>query len=143
MKARRIVAVLMSTATVGGIVAAPAGAQQNGLVNVDVSHNTVQVPVSVAANVCGLQVGVLSSALAQGPVSCQSGATSVSQSSGTGGGGGAAQQGLVNLAITNDVIQVPVGIAANICGVQAAVLAPGLAQAPATCNAVGNSTAGA
>lgn len=122
------------------ISAAPAAAQQTGLVNVDVSNNTVQVPVSVAANVCGLQVGVLSQLLAQGPVSCQSGATSVSQSTG-GTGLGANQQGLVNLAITNNTIQVPVGIAANICDVQAAILAQGLAQGPVSCSAAGNSTA--
>jgi hypothetical protein len=143
VKVRRIAAVLMSTATAAAMIAAPAGAQQSGLVNVDVSNNTVQVPISVAANVCGLQVGVLATALAQGPVSCQSGATSVSQSTGAGGGAGGPQQGLVNLAITNDVIQVPVGIAANICDLQVAVLAQGLAQGPVNCTAAGNSGAGA
>lgn len=56
-------------------IAAPAAAQQNGLVNVDVSNvlnnldidllnnslnnNTVQVPIGVAANVCGITANVL------------------------------------------------------------------------------------
>jgi hypothetical protein len=103
------------------------------------------VPISVAANVCGLQVGLLAQQLTQGSVSCQSGATSVSTSSGGSGngGGGTPQQGLVNLSITNNTIQVPVGIAANICGIQAGVLAQALNQGTASCDAVGNSTASA
>jgi hypothetical protein len=84
---------------------------------------------------------VLAQGLLQGPVSCSSSGTSVATSNGTGGGGSTPQSGLVNLSITNNTIQVPVGIAANICGVQAGVLATALAQGGATCNAVGNSTA--
>jgi hypothetical protein len=125
-----------------GVAAAPAAAQpQQGLINVDVSHNVVQVPVAVAANLCGLQVGVLASALAQGPVTCDAGATATSVSRGTGGGGGGSQVGLVNVAITDNTIQIPVGIAANICGVQAGVLAVGLAQGPVNCTATGNGSA--
>lgn len=65
----------------------PALAQQNGLVNVDVSNvlndldldllnnslnnNTVQVPIGVAANVCGVDANVLASQRKAGsPVSC-------------------------------------------------------------------------
>lgn len=56
-------------------LAAPAAAQQSGLVNVDVSNvlnnldldllnnslnnNTVQVPIGIAANVCGVDANVL------------------------------------------------------------------------------------
>jgi len=81
---------LLLTAAVGAgaiVMAAPAAAQQNGLVNVDVSnvlnnltikdvlsHNNVQanvlqsvaanvqVPIGLAANVCGTTVAVLSAA---------------------------------------------------------------------------------
>jgi hypothetical protein len=125
-----------------GIAAAPAAAQpQQGLINVDVSHNVVQVPVAVAANLCNVQVGVLASGLAQGPVTCTADAVATSVSRGTGGSGGGPQTGLVNVAITDNTIQVPVGIAANICDVQAGVLAAGLLQGPATCTATGNGSA--
>lgn len=134
----------MSTAAAAALSAGPAAAQQSGLVNVDLSNNTVQVPIAVAANVCGLQVGVLAQQLRQAPVNCQSGATSATMSRSTGGGGTANQQGLVNLAVTGNTVQIPVGIAANICGVQAGVLASQLTQTgTATCNAVANPTAGA
>jgi hypothetical protein len=75
---------LMCTATalaVGvGAGAAPAGAQQNGLVNVDV-HNvlnnnniTVAIPIDAAANICGVSVDLLSQQLQSGPVNCTAGA---------------------------------------------------------------------
>ena len=68
-------------------VAAPATAQQSGLVNVDVSNvlnnldidllnnslnkNTVQVPIGVAANVCGVTANVLAAQRKSGdPVTC-------------------------------------------------------------------------
>jgi len=45
-----------------------------GLVNVTIANvannNQVAVPIQVAAAICGVQVGVLSTALATGPVSC-------------------------------------------------------------------------
>lgn len=127
-----------------GVIAAPASAQQTGLVNVDVTNNVVQVPIAVAANVCGLQVGILAQNLRQGPVDCTAlGEATATRSGGGGGGGGTQQGGLVNLAITDNTIQVPVGLAANICGVQAGVLAQGLSQGGVSCDAKGNSSAGA
>jgi hypothetical protein len=148
----RLAAVLAA----GGLslgLAAPAPAQtpplpplpplQGGLVNVVVVDNTVQVPIAVAANVCGLQVGILARELRQGPVDCDAFADAVATRSngGGGGGGGGQQQGLVNLYLARNTIQVPVGIAANICGVQAAVLAQDLEQGEATCEAEGNAEA--
>jgi hypothetical protein len=121
--------------------AGPASAQQSGLINVDVSDNVVQVPIAVAANVCGLQVGVLAQGLRQGDVVCDADAQADAVSRGEGGGGGGPQQGLVNVAITENTIQVPVGIAANICGVQAGVLAQDLEQGEVTCTAEGNGSA--
>jgi hypothetical protein len=47
----------------------------------------------------------------------------------------------VNIYIANNTIQVPVGIAANICGVAANVLAQNTSTGSATCNALGNGTA--
>lgn len=65
--------ILIAATVAAGIVAAPAAAQQNGLVNVDVSNvlnnlnllnnslnnNTVQVPIGVAAAVCGINANVI------------------------------------------------------------------------------------
>ena len=69
------------------ILAVPAAAQQSGLVNVNVSdvlnnldldllnnslnNNTVQVPIGVAANVCGVNANVLAGQRKSGdPVTC-------------------------------------------------------------------------
>jgi len=74
--------VALATAAVSlGIVAGPASAQgnQSGLVNVaivDVLNNNevnVQVPIGVAANVCGVNVGVIQEIRrAGGTVDCTS-----------------------------------------------------------------------
>jgi hypothetical protein len=142
---RRILAVAVSTATAAAVTAGPAAAQtQSGLVNVSLSGNTVQVPIAVAANVCDLQVGVLAQGLTQGTVPCTALSSAPALSRSTGGGGGGSQQGLVNIAANNNTIQVPVGIAANICGVQAGVLASQLTQTgTAACNATATPIAGA
>jgi len=141
----RLAAVTAALTLSLGVAAGPAAAQpQEGLVNVNVENNTVQVPIAVAANVCGLQVGVLAQGLVQGPVDCDAVAdATATRAPGGGGGGGGPQTGLVNLNISDNVIQVPIGVAANVCGVQAGVLATALLQAPVTCDAQGNSTAGA
>ena len=142
MRKSRFAAVLTAGTLAFGAASAPASAQQSGLVNVDVSDNTVQVPIAVAANVCDVQVDVLAQRLRQGPVDCEATADVDAVASRPGGSGGAgSQQGLVNLAITDNTIQVPVGIAANICGVQAAILAQDLAQGAATCRAEGSPSA--
>jgi len=43
---------------------------QNGLVNVALTDTTVQVPVNVAANICGVSVGVLAQATNLAGVDC-------------------------------------------------------------------------
>jgi len=62
-----------------GAAAAPSGASPvitGGLVNVTVtdvvSHNTtnVQIPIGVAANVCGVAANVLAQRTSTGPVDC-------------------------------------------------------------------------
>ena len=87
MKKLLIPAVMMAA------IATPAIAQQNGLVNVDVSNvlnnldldllnnslnnNAVQVPIGVAANVCGVDANVLASQRKAGtPVNCAATTTS-------------------------------------------------------------------
>jgi len=122
--------------------AAAAGPNQTGLVNVVVIDNTVQIPLGIAANVCDVQVNILAAANVQSPATCTAvaGATATRRGK-SGGGGGGSQTGLVNLYVANNTIQVPVGIAANLCDIQANVLAVGNVQGPATCNATGNGTA--
>src|SRR5215212_6584529 len=140
----RISAVLAIIAVSVAVAAAPASAQpqQSGLFNVAVVDNVVQVPVAVAANVCGVRVGVLAQALNQGPVDCDADANSEADAVvSRHGGGGGSQAGLVNVWISDNTVQVPVGIAANICDLQVASLAQGLNQTPGSCDATGNATA--
>ncbi|HEV2746554.1 MAG TPA: chaplin family protein [Allosphingosinicella sp.] len=84
---------LIAAALVSAAAAAPATAQQSGLVNVDVTNvlndleldllnnslndNTVQVPIGVAANVCGVDANVLASQRkASSPAKCTASNTS-------------------------------------------------------------------
>jgi hypothetical protein len=141
MKARLVLAVL-ATAVSGIVGVSTANAQnQSGLVNVAVVNNTVQIPIGIAANVCGVTVNLLSQATSTSPVNCTAVSGATAMSTGNSGGGGGNQQGLVNIFIANNTIQVPVGIAANICGVAANVLAQNVSTGSATCNALGNGTA--
>ena len=144
MKLRLALAVL-ATAVPGVIGTSAAGAQnQSGLVNVAVVNNTVQIPIGIAANVCGVTVNLLATATSTSPVNCTAVAGAMATSTGNGGGGGGGggnQSGLVNIFVANNTIQVPVGIAANICGVAANILAQGISTGSATCNAMGNGTA--
>ena len=144
MKIRTTLAVLTATiAAFAGATAAPAQ-NQSGLVNVAIVDNTVQIPIAVAANVCGVAVNLLASNILNGDTTCTavSGATATFGGGG-GGGGGGNQQGLINLYVANNTVQVPVGIAANICGIAANVLAANVVNGTATCDAMGNGTAGA
>ena len=133
---------VVATALMGVVAAAPASsANQNGLVNVAVVNNTVQVPIGVAANVCGVTVNALASGILTGPTACDAVAGATASAAPRNGGGGGNQSGLVNLFVANNTIQVPVGLAANICGVTANVLATATATGGATCAATGNGTA--
>lgn len=123
-----------------GVAAAPAdAANQDGLVNVAVTDNTIQVPIAVAANVCDVSVNVLAEQLDQAD-NCDAIAGADATSAGGSGGGGSNQRGLVNLAIEDNVVQIPIGIAANICDVSANVLARQLDDA-APCTAVADPSA--
>ena len=69
---------LLAAATALPAAAAPQGGPvvTGGLVNVtivdavDVNHNTVQLPIAVAANVCGVTVAVLADTDADGMLDC-------------------------------------------------------------------------
>ena len=121
-----------------GTLAGPVSAQptQEGLVNVNVTDVAVQVPVSVAANVCDVTVAALVSELNEGPTTCESDAVSGGEVSFVDGNGGPARQsGLVNLNIDDLAVQVPVSVAANVCDVTVGVLVDQLNEGPAECEA--------
>jgi hypothetical protein len=131
------------TALVGMVatVAPASAANQNGLVNVAVVDNTIQIPIGIAANVCGVTVNLLASGLLTGPTACDAVSGATATAAPHQGGNGGNQSGLVNLYVANNTVQVPVGIAANICGVTANVLATFTGTGGATCAATGNGTA--
>ena len=154
----------VAVATLAVVGASPASAQtnnQSGLVNVNVQNLALQIPVSVAvpvgvaANVCGVNANVLATQLPSGPVSCTATSDSTALNTavaeamtGTGGRGGSnAQSGLVNVNLQDIAIQVPVsvavpvGVAANVCGVNANVLAQQAQTGSASCTANSSSQA--
>src|SRR4051812_15419966 len=139
----RIGAIAAASAACLGIAAAPApAANQNGLVNVDLTGNTVQVPIGVAANVCDVSVAALSTNTFGGDSVC----TAVSRPSaqgggGDGGGGGGVQRGLGNVSVTDNTVQGPIGIAANVCDVTVALLSSGTFTGNDLCTAVTRPTA--
>jgi hypothetical protein len=144
--ARRVLATGAGAAMLSvGAFAAPADAatRQSGLINVALTDTTVQVPVSGAANVCGVAVGVLSSALVQGPVDCEALGGAEATTVDNGGNDNTTQRGLVNVSATDTTVQIPIGIAANVCGVAASVLAGPNIQFPVDCTAEGVSIANA
>jgi hypothetical protein len=134
---RPLIAATATCALALGASAGPASAAtQNGLVNVDLTGNTVQVPVAVAATICGVQANVIATDNFGGNALCTSTSRSTANGGGGGGGGNTDQSGLVNVAITNNTVQIPIGIAADVCGVQANVLAAGNFGGNAVCTAV-------
>lgn len=156
MSIKKRLAVLAGAAALCLGAAAPASAQSNigaqqGLVNVaiaDVANNNqvvVQVPIGVAANVCGVPVAAIADQV-NAPVACtaensQSAPISLKRGGGGGGNGNAGvQKGLVNVAVVdalNDnqvVVQLPIGVAANVCGVDVALIAE-QQNAPTVCDA--------
>jgi hypothetical protein len=120
-----------------GIATGPAGAQpvtQEGLVNVNLTDVTVQVPVALAANVCDVNVAVLVNELTDGSAPCTASADPDATVE-TQDGGPVTQRGLVNVNITDLIVNVPIGIAANICDVNVGVLVGELIDSSAPCHA--------
>lgn len=125
------------------IAVAPAAAQQRGLVNLEISGNTVQVPIAIAANVCDVNVAVLVADLRDDAANCTADgeAVAIAPADGGGGTGGGDQSGLVNVIISGNTVQVPVAAAVNICDVNVAVLVDRLDDAAAVCTADASSEA--
>ena len=121
----RIAVTLATVALSAGVAAGPASAQtnQDGLVNVAATDTVIQVPIGVAANICGVGVAALSQGLQTGTVDCTAIAGATATSTGNSNGGPTRQNGLVNIALTDTTVQIPVTAAANICGVGVGVLA--------------------
>jgi hypothetical protein len=116
------------------------GANQEGLVNVNVSDVTVQAPVALAANVCDVTVNALVLAqLELGEAECD--ATAESFASGGNGDDGPNQSGLINVHIDNVIVQAPIAVAANICDVAVNVLASQVGLGETDCTATADSVA--
>jgi hypothetical protein len=113
---------------------------QEGLVNVNLTGVTVQVPVALAAVICDVEVAVLVDDLSDGSAPCNSSAESGAMVT-TPDGGPVEQDGLVNLNITDLVVQIPVSLAANICDVSVAVLVSTLEDAASPCDATATAEA--
>ena len=124
---RKAFLVLLTAALMAvSLTIAPAAspARQSGLVNINLEDNVVQVPVALAANICGLDVNVLVGALRDtGETDCL--ATALSDATVTprdGGNGSTRQDGLINVNIEDNVVQIPIAAAANVCDVDVAIL---------------------
>jgi hypothetical protein len=139
-RSKLLVATVVAT-TAFAVGATPASAQQQeGLVNIIVSDVTIQVPVSVAANLCDINVAILATQERFGGAKCDADAESTASAgpgdqNGTPGEGGFEQDGLVNVIITDVIAQVPISLAANICDVNVGVLARQLRVGETTCRA--------
>ena len=130
--------VLAACATIGALTitdtASAAPVTQEGLVNVNLTDVAVAVPIAVAANVCDVNVAVLVGLLSDGSAPCSASADPTSEIT-TSDGGPVTQRGLVNVNITDLVVQVPIGIAANVCDVNAGILVNRLRDAASPCDA--------
>lgn len=123
MKTKMLIGASVAALSIGTAFGPADAARQDGLVNVDVTNTTIQVPISVAANVCGVAVNVLAQAADFGDVDCTAEGVSTAENQPRRGGGGGSQSGLVNLNVENTTVQVPVAVAANICDVSVNALA--------------------
>jgi hypothetical protein len=126
---------LAAGATVG--FAAPAVAQppdQSGLVNVNVSDLVVQIPIGLAANICDVNVAVLAGLVDDDAAACEAAANPNAETDITPASGGpGTQEGLVNVNVSDILIQAPIGVVANVCDVNVAVLVQDLLDDAAEC----------
>jgi hypothetical protein len=142
MLVRRILLAGLLAGSLTAGAAAPAAAQpQTGLVNVDVSGVTIQLPIAIAANVCDVNVAVLVDDLRDDAASCDAIADADAITVSEPGGGGGPQEGLVNIRISDVLVQVPVAVAANICDINVAVLVGLIDDDAASCEADASSHA--
>jgi len=132
---RNLFAVLAATISLAaaGAVAPATAANQTGLVNINLENNVVQVPVAIAANVCNIDVDVLVGLLADnGTADCDADAFSDATVTNRQGGGNTRQNGLINVNVEDNTVQVPIAAAANICDVDVAILVGAILQNDAT-----------
>jgi hypothetical protein len=135
---RRFFAAALATVALSLIGAGSVSAQpeQNGLVNINISDNVVQVPIGIAANVCDVNVAVLVDDFLDAAEPCRADATSTAEVFVTSPDGGPADQtGLINLNISGNQVQIPLAAALNVCDVNVAVLVDIFDDAAATCEA--------
>ena len=130
-----------ATATPEAITAVPgqtpteAPVEQEGLVNLNLTGLTVQLPIALAANVCDVNVAVLVDELSDGSAPCNA-SSNPEAIVATEDGGPVSQDGLVNVNLSDVVAQIPIGLAANVCDVNVAVLVDTLQDAASPCDAV-------
>jgi hypothetical protein len=128
--------------------AAPAQAQNtagDSLVNVQLSDITIAVPIGVAANLCDVNVNILAQQERNGGAQCDADATSTATPGQNGGGpgntGNTAVDSLINVQIDDLEVLVPVAVAANLCDINANVLAAQDRRRGASCTATADSDA--
>lgn len=142
----RATATAAAALTLGlGLAAAPASAapndaEQSGLINLALQDTNVQLPIAVAADVCGVAVNVLAQTPVGAPVECSADGVSTATRE-SGGPNNARQEGLVNVAVQDTNVQVPVAVAANICGIAVNLLATTPVVGETTCDALAEATA--
>jgi hypothetical protein len=127
-KRRSLFAIILSSLLVLAFAGSAMAQQprQEGLVNVLIEDVYVQIPIAVAANVCDVNVNVLARQSRDAAPTCAAVAdpdATIAWNQGGNGNGNQNQRGLVNVLLADIVVQVPIGIAANICDVNANVLA--------------------
>ena len=81
----------------------------------------MQLPIALAADLCDVTVDVLVNELSDGSSPCEASSNADAVVT-TEDGGPVAQEGLVNVNVTDVVVQAPIAIAANVCDVTVAVL---------------------
>lgn len=136
------VAIVAALASLVAVAPATAQTQQEGLVNVNLENIDIGVPVSVAANICDVDVNVLARSIQSGETACEADAASGAVfGPGNNGGSNTKQNGLVNVNVSDVVVKVPVSVAANICDLDVNVLAQQLELGNRTCTAVADSEA--
>src|SRR5215210_7659926 len=143
MRARVSLLACIAVSAIAMAVPASASAQtQEGLVNLQVNNNVVQVPVGIAANVCDVNVAVLVNTFLDSSDPCISTADGEAfVSSPPGGGQGGDQSGLVNVMINDNTVQIPLAVALNVCDINVVILTSAFADTSAPCDARGNSQA--
>ena len=136
MRARVSLLVCLAMSVVAMAIPASASAQtQEGLVNVNISGNTVQVPIGIAANICDVNVAVLVDEFLDAAAPCRSDATGSAFVTSSDGSEEPFQSGLINVNVSGNDVQIPIAAALNVCDVNVAVLVDLFDDASGECDA--------